>query len=473
MQLSPQAGIAENRTLRGLGWGIAPPWLVSAWLVALFLASQACGQVVPPGSVLARSHSGQFLVQGRPFGSLPGISPNLSTNQNLLSLDPTLVTVSCERIKQLLWRELGTAGGWNGKIFLSVYPANAAGDPISLTSERFRDGWQYRIELPSLIDRPRYVRAIVNALLLEMANRSTTGRSAEIPLWLSEGLTQGLLASEAIEIILAPPRPAPDGVSPPATFVIARKENPLVQVHKNLCARPSLSFQQLSWPAPNQFDGADGVLYGSSAQLFVSELLRLKSGPACLRAMLAELPRHYNWQFAFLQAFNQHFQRPLDVEKWWTLQLVHFTGRELAQTWPVDESWQKLDALISSKVQVHAQTNELPLQAEVTLQKIIREWDSARQTRALSTKLHELEQLRLRLAPELIPLADSYQQALRTYLEARDHTGGFIPFRKNAARRHAAAEAVAELNILDQRRIDARPASKSSATVQASSRPVP
>jgi len=37
--------------------------------------------------------------------------------------------------------------------------------------------------------------------------------------------------------------------------------------------------------------------------------------------------QYYNWQFAFLQAFSATFQQPLDVEKWWSLQLLHFTGR--------------------------------------------------------------------------------------------------------------------------------------------------
>src|SRR5205807_476009 len=80
-------------------------------------------------------------------------------------------------------------------------------------------------------------------------------------------------------------------------------------------------------------------------------------------------------QFAFLRAFQAHFQRPLDVEKWWTLQVLHFTGRDLTQTWPADESWKKFDEIIRSTVQIRVGTNELPLRAEISLQAIIREWD--------------------------------------------------------------------------------------------------
>ena len=54
----------------------------------------------------------------------------------------------------------------------------------------------------------------------------------------------------------------------------------------------------------------------------MGELLRLPDGRACLQRMLAQLPQHYNWQFAFLEAFHARFERPLDVEKWWALSLA-------------------------------------------------------------------------------------------------------------------------------------------------------
>jgi len=430
---------------------------LAALMGLTLLSGTVLAQSALPGTFLAHSYSGQFLVVGRPFGSPSRQVLNLLTNKNVVPLEPTLVTVSCERIKQSLLRKLQASPAWNGKIFIVLYPGNSLDSPVTLASERYRDGWQYRLMLPNVIDRTRYVRTIVSAILQETANRGATDRSAELPWWLTEGLTQDLLASESREIILPPPRAAPDGVSPPATFVTAREENPLRQLHEILCAGPSLSFQQLSWPDPDQLAGATGETYRRSAQFFVMELLRLEGGPACLRAMLARLPAHYNWQFAFLEGFHAYFRRPLDIEKWWTLHLVHFTGRELAQTWPPEESWQKLDELVCSRVQVRARTNDLPLQAEVPLQTIIREWDSSRETIALRTKIFELEQLRLRLTPELARLADSYCQILGKYLEARDHPGTLLPFRKAAARRRAAEDAIQQLDALDKRRAELRP----------------
>ncbi len=64
------------------------------------------------------------------------------------------------------------------------------------------------------------------------------------------------------------------------------------------------------------------------------ELLGLKNGPAKLRALLAELPAHLNWQTAFFDAFDEDFKRPLDVEKWWALRVVNFAATRPARAGP-------------------------------------------------------------------------------------------------------------------------------------------
>ena len=405
-----------------------------------------------PDLVSARSHSGQFVVYAGRSSPPPLSVANLATNQNFFRLEPTLATISCERIKQVLTRELGATAPWRGHIYVVLYPARGAGDTITITSERFKGGWQYRVDFPDVVERSRYVRGVVQVLLLELANRTAETRAAEIPLWLIEGFSQLLLASNEVEIILPPPRGKANGLNFRATLVNARKESLLEQAQKKLRGRPPLSFENLSWPAEDELSGDTGDLYSGSAQLFVGELLRLPDGRACLRAMLAQLPQNYNWQFAFLRAFHACFERPLDVEKWWALSLARTTGRDLAQTWSLEESWQKLDQAIHSAVQVRTGANELPLHADLKLQTVIREWDSVRQTQALSSTLRELGLLRLRIAQEFVGLVQDYCQALETYLQRRDHTGSVIPFTRKAGRRRAVEAAVQQLDALDARR---------------------
>jgi hypothetical protein len=207
--------------------------------------------------------------------------------------------------------------------------------------------------------------------------------------------------------------------------------------------------------------------------LFVGELLRLPDGRACLRTMLAELPQHYNWQVAFLRAFHAFFERPLDVEKWWALTVAQATGRDVAQSWTLEESWHKLDEAIHSPVQVRTSANELPLHADASLQTVVREWDSVRQTQALGSTLRELGLLRLRVAQEFVGLVQDYSQALETYLQQRDHTGSILPLMRKAGRRRAAEAAIQQLDALDARREALRPPPKPVIESQAPALPAP
>jgi hypothetical protein len=295
-----------------------------------------------------------------------------------------------------------------------------------------------------------------------MANRTAQTRSAEIPAWLVEGLSQLLLASTEVALTLSPPRPSANGISYNATVVNARKESLREQAQKQLRGRSPLTFENLSWPIEDPLSGDVGNLYRGSALLFVGELLRLPEGRDCVRTMLAQLPQHYNWQFAFLRAFNTFFERPLDVEKWWALSVAQATGRDIAQPWTLEESWQKLNQAIHPAVQIRAGTNELPSQAEITLQTVIREWGSARQTQALQNMLRELELLRQRTDPEFVGLAQDYCQTLETYLHQRDHAGSILSTKK-AARKRAIEAAIQQLDALDARREALRPAPKPAA----------
>ena len=435
------------------GWRLALLAGVSVWLGAL---SCVAGIQFPASDLVSmRSHSGQFIAYAARSVRLPPALSSLATNQDFVQLEPTLATVSCERIKQLLLRELNVTAPWRGTIYLVLYPAGGANDTITITSKSFKDGWQYRVELPSVVERPRYVRAIVQVLLLELANRSTRERGAEIPPWLIEGFSQLLLATSEVEIILSPPGATPNGLKFNASFVASRKQPLQQQVNQKLGARAPLTFEALSWPTEQDLtDDAGGQAYRSSAQLFVSELLRFPDGRACLQRMLTRLSQHYNWQFAFLEAFHNHFERPLDVEKWWALAITQAGGHRAVPAWPVAESWQKLDQAVQAAALIRTRTNELPLRAEVSLQTMVRDWDFTRQTQALDNTLRELGLLRMHIAPEYAGLLQEYCQAIEAYLQQRDRGAANSPFA-----RLAAEAAILRLNVLDARRMALRPGS--------------
>jgi hypothetical protein len=228
----------------------------------------------------------------------------------------------------------------------------------------------------------------------------------------------------------------------------------------------------LSWPAEGQLDGPAGALYRSSAQLFLNRLLRLENGRACLRAMIETLPQYYNWQIAFQNAFRPHFHSLLDVEKWWALQVVQFTGRDLTETWTPAESWNKFEEILRSRVEVRASENDLPLHAEVSLQTIVREWERARQVEALQRKLNDLNLARLRVVPDLVPLLDDYRAVIQNFLQRRNESVVTMTFKKRQARilDRLAEEAIRQLDALDAVRAALRPVAPPPASADGSER---
>jgi hypothetical protein len=468
--------------VQGSRFDVSPAHRTSlAFLCSLCFLLLISHSAFAQNSTLVRSVTGQFLVHDARGASTSEAVTRFGTNPAFVVLDPTLLAVSGERIKQLLNRELANTAPWSSRIHLTLYLAPGPDSPVTINRESYRDGWEYFLQLPDLMDRRQYIRAMTQTLLLEIANRNANTRAAELPTWLIEGFTEQLLASSEMKIVLPPPRKNYNGVMVLFTGTNGPMQNPLQPARDLLRAHPMLTFEDLSWPSDALLHGRSLEVYRRSAQLFVTDLLKSDGrtrrtatgfsgdtdGKACMRAMLEKLHQHYNWQFAFLDAFS--FQGPLEVEKWWSLHLVHFTQRELAQYWPVDESWQKLEEALRAPVQVRAGTNEMPLRTDVPLQTVVREWDAPRQTQALKTELNELEALRYRLAPPFAGIADSYHQTIQTYL-GEQNKSGFLR-RKKTSRTRALEAVLRELDALDAKRASLRPRDEPVAQVTPTAEP--
>lgn len=432
--------------------------LLVAVAMALFRIAEA--QPAAPGmNAATHSVSGQFVVYAPSTPLAAALLSKLAASPAHIQLDPSLLTVSCERIKQLLWRKLDDKPSWRGKIFLNLHSAGTKNDLIRIVSEKYVDGWRYRAELPAVIERERFVRVITQLLLVEIANRRADTRCTQIPLWLVEGLSRELLASGEMEIILQPPSWNVNGVTIRPQTVNAQRPHPLARARAVLGARPPLTFEELSWPEEDQLRGEAAEVYQCSAQLFLDRLLEFKDGPACLRATIAELPHYLNWQLAFLQGFKPHFERPLDIEKWWAMQVTQFTGRELTQTWSLDESWNKLDEIIRAPVQVRTASNALPLRTRVNLQTLLRSSNGIEQAQFYRQKLAALDSLRVRVSQELVGLVDEYRQAIGAYLQKQASTAPFQPRGKQGGLvvNAPAQELIRRLDVLEARRKAARP----------------
>jgi hypothetical protein len=447
-----------GRRVRAGGLEITACSLAILATLAAGVAGVASAQQLPTRSEPVLSSSGQFIIHSSNSAGGAGNASGPASNQNLVRLEPAFVGVSCERIKQALSRDISLGGSWQGRIYVEIRPARTAGPGVTITSERFRNGWQYRVEFPDMVERDRYTRAVVHVVLLEAANRSSSGRWAEVPLWLTEGLTRRLLASREIEIILLPPRETVNRLAFSAKSVVEKMDDPVGRARQQLHGQAALTFDQLSWQVQDELSGSAAELYRTSAQLFLGELLRLRDGRACLATTLQRLPRHLNWQLAFLDGFSSHFERLIDVEKWWALCCVQSPEKELVRKLPTEGTWDDLEQALLTLPQARAAGSAASPAEAANLQTIIRDWARVEQRQVLSAKRQELDLLRTRLSPDLALLAEEYCKAIEIYLQSPYWSRPSTLMGKKTGMGSLADETLQRLDSLDARRGALRPA---------------
>ncbi|MDD5141705.1 MAG: hypothetical protein PHY43_15760 [Verrucomicrobiales bacterium] len=437
--------------------------------VSGIFCGQAGAQISPPDKNSARSISGQFIVSRPDQPSLLNVPPRIAAGTNLVRLEPALLAVSAERIKELLWHKLEIKGQWRGQIYLVLHRAQSPDEGVTILSQPSTGGWNYRVELPDVLSQTRFARALTGVLLLEFANRNAQSRSTEIPAWLADGLSQQLLATGSPEFLLSSPDKIVNGLPVTRLEKTRHGMDSLAGARQVLKNHPALTFEELSWPSGAQLDGDDDGVYRASAQLFVSEVLKLKNGPARLRAMLESLPQFYNGQVAFQSAFREDFPSPLDLEKWWALQVVNFAARDPGPGWTLAVSRIKLDEILRVPVAVRTTSNSLPTRSEISLQAVIRNLEPARQTAILQTKLRDLDLAQLRVARPYAVLTAEYRRAIGSYLGQRP-AGAPAPSWATriyrSLRKPSAASTIKKLDELDARRRNIDTAAQPEKSVQ-------
>ena len=193
-----------------------------------------------PGASMAAPPSSAF--PGRLLRN-SDLRPN---SDGKLPLDPSLLVITCERIKQALLLTLGRRDQWRGGITLLINPALPENQGPVLEGVHDPNGWNYRLTLPSPIESRLLFRAIVKALLTEMANRHAGAHSAEVPLWLVAGLSAHLQADNLPTFLLRPQSQPRHQRNQPAGAGAVRDQ---------LRRQPPLTFQELCWPEPERLAG--------------------------------------------------------------------------------------------------------------------------------------------------------------------------------------------------------------------------
>jgi hypothetical protein len=328
-------------------------------------------------------------------------------NAEDVTLDPSLLVAQCERLKALLLTELGEPDRWQGRIDLIINPSLAESDGPELTAVRRSQGWTYELVLPRNVAQEILLRKLFQTLLLEMANRHAGVQSAEIPLWLVEGMSAHLKAHSLQTLMLQP------GQAVSANIIWDKGSE---KMPAELRQHAALAFQQLSWPQESDLTAEGLPLYRTCAQLFLEGLLRFDDGKACLRSMIDQLAEHWNWQTTFLLAFHSHFDQLLDVEKWWSVNYVDLARGSKAQAWPAADCRRALQSSLDIPVEVHFDAGQMPVEAKVTLQEVVRQWPPKDAFAALQRAIGGLKYLEPRATPEWRTLTQLYLKTLLDYL---------------------------------------------------------
>lgn len=371
-----------------------------------------------------RSHSGQFIVHGARglSGGLGtpiaggGGAPVLTRVQpagvgDTVVLNPSLVSVSCERIKREVLRQLRLPDAYRGRVTIYIAEKMPEDRQLTIQSTPFADGWQYSIVVPERINWMRFVRGIVDVVLIEIANRPGPENLFVPPLWFSEGLTTLLLGESGRELVPELNREFKDP---------KRSINPLGLALQKLSSSQPLSFEQLGYPTESDIADANklAVFQGSSA-LFVHELFSISGGENLVGRFLVNLSGGLNWQTAFLEVFRKHFRSALEVEKWWAVQSTSRMLRDPSKFWSKEAAQANFAAILLETTSSRVGTNAPTGVGNQRLSEIILKWPFGAQVEVLERKILQLRTLFLFSPPELVDSVRDVHSILQDYLKVR------------------------------------------------------
>lgn len=428
--------------------------IISVFIGAFFCRNLTATPVDFRAALVNHSHqslSRQFVIHDPPV--LDSYTPDPALFGNCVQLDPALLAVSCERIKKAFLARLRTPDEWRGRVIIFLHHARSKDENILVRTENLDGQWIYSVDMPDMMERSRVISSMVELLILEMANRGAD-HNTELPVWLVKGLAREIITTCSDELVLESPHSLENGLSISRVNRTIKPNQKLFDLHASLQNMPTLAIEELSWPGKDLTSDPEGDCYQNSAQLFTRELLQLPDGLKAMRLFISLLPNYLNWQLAFFKAYGSDFSGNRELDKWWDLCVVRFTTREVSQTWPVEVSYSKLNAIIHPGVEIRTSPSQLPMRSSVTLQSIIDGWDVPSQLPVLRQKARELMVLQVGVSRSVAPVVEAYRLTLEGYIAKKQNLAN-VPMGKQPANRHVdevARETIEKLNRLDLER---------------------
>lgn len=333
-----------------------------------------------------------------------------------VQFDADSLLFTADRVRESIVKEMRLPATRGHPTQCHLHPAARNDETIVLVSERYLDGWVYRVNVPDAVEGLTAVRAFTQLTLLQYANQGAP-RSAELPTWLVEGLTLWLLSDTRGATFLNKTSWAS---APRLSARLVVGQDRLAPVRAYLRANPALSFTDLSGTPPG--DEAGFLRYQMSAQLLVAQILQAPDGRDRMAAMLRALPHCWNWQTAFLDAFG--FERLLAVEKWWSVTVAAFVGNDASVVASSEQTLARLGEILTVATDLRSQANDLPSRETLGISRLIAESDYTAHRSVIEQRLPLLTTLRRTAPPRLATVIDGYQECLQDYLRQRNRAPG-------------------------------------------------
>src|SRR5262249_44670026 len=158
-------------------------------------AGGAGAQGFSPSAIPARGLRGEFGVFQQPG---PKYRPAIrgGAQAGLGGFEATLGMVFAERVTQGLWRQARGAAFSQSQNPIPLQPTYSVDQAVRIVPDHSLGVWNYRVAMPDQISRERFLQTMVQVILAELANRNAREQLAEVPVWLSEGLTRQLLSNQ-------------------------------------------------------------------------------------------------------------------------------------------------------------------------------------------------------------------------------------------------------------------------------------
>lgn len=409
-----------------------------------------------------KSSSGQIQVRALDEFRVPPFLRQDEEAAGVIVLSPEILTVSAERIKASVLEQLGTTDRWRGKIRFNFAKGRSNPNKFYVDSRKYTNGWSYRVTISPKIRRDVWLRGCVGIFLLEMANRMADERSAEVPIWLIDGIATELSQSALVDLSPSFTNQIQVGGLNPGLGRITipqRKEDPLIGTRNFLSRNIPVSVSELFFPTQQHLGGNRTAAYQRSAHFFFRQLASIRAGKASLQQFISSLSSYLNWQQAFFPSFQEQFTSMLEVEKWWSVALTDLTQLTPISSWSIPASLDYLDRILSPAALVGQKRDELAQRRNFTLQQVMAQWDYKDQSPTLEQVTSRLRVLYIYAAPALRGVINGYMEAVQTYLKNRDGVG-FESVRRGTGRLRAdkvVREARRKLDRLDSQRLALRP----------------